>query len=77
MASRCPDRHARLREEARRTYKPNSEYQRYKFKNNKDKSCYLADKGVTDDSDEDLIDNEWVFVAITEDQLAPTIQLVE
>lgn len=28
MASRCPDRHARLREEARRTYKPNPKYQR-------------------------------------------------
>lgn len=76
MASRCPDRHARLREEARRTYKPNPEYQRYKFKKNKDKSCYIADEGVIDDSDEDPTDNGWVFVAITEDQLAPTTQPV-
>ncbi|GLJ21945.1 hypothetical protein SUGI_0410990 [Cryptomeria japonica] len=77
MASRCPDRHAILKEEARRTYKPNPEYQRYKFNKKKDKSCYLADEGVTDDFDEDLTDNGWVFVAITEDQLTPTVQLVE
>ncbi|GLJ26607.1 hypothetical protein SUGI_0516800 [Cryptomeria japonica] len=76
MASRCPDRHARLKEEARRTYKPKPGYQRYRFKKNKDKSCYLAD-GVTDDSDEDPTDNGWVFFAIIEDQLTPTVQPVE
>lgn len=77
MASRCLDRHARLKEEARRTYKPNPKYQRYRFKKNKDKSCYLADEGVIDDSDEDPTDNGWVFVAIIEDQPAPIFQLVE
>lgn len=65
MASRCPDRHARLREEAKRIYKPNLDYQKYKFKKNRDKSCYYVDEGVTDDSDEDSADNGWAFVAIT------------
>lgn len=32
---------------------------------------------MTDDSDEDPIDNGWVFVAITEDQPTPTVQPVE
>ncbi|GLJ44357.1 hypothetical protein SUGI_0929360 [Cryptomeria japonica] len=59
MASRFPNRHARLREEAKRSYKPNLEYQRYKFKKNRDKSCYYVDEGVIDDSDEDPIDNGW------------------
>ncbi|GLJ14946.1 hypothetical protein SUGI_0243920 [Cryptomeria japonica] len=77
MASRCPDRYARLREEARRTYKPNPEYQRYKFKKSKDKSCYIANESVTDDFEEDLADNGWVFVAITEDQPTPTVQPIE
>ncbi|GLJ55967.1 hypothetical protein SUGI_1201470 [Cryptomeria japonica] len=77
MASRCPDRHARLKEEAKRTYKPNPEYQRYKFKKNRDKSCYYADEGVIDEFDEEPIDNGWDFIAITKDQLKPTIQLVE
>ncbi|GLJ19854.1 hypothetical protein SUGI_0359770 [Cryptomeria japonica] len=71
MASRCPDRHARLKEEAKRTYKPNPEYQRYRFKKNRDKSCYYADEGVTDDSDEEPTYNGWAFVAITEDK--PTL----
>lgn len=31
MVSRCPHRHSRLRDEAKRTYKPNPQYQRYKF----------------------------------------------
>lgn len=77
MTSRCPDRHAILREEAKMTYKPNPEYQRYKFKKNRDNSCYYVDEGVTDDSDEEPTDNGWVFVAIKEDQLTPIVPPVE
>lgn len=77
MASRCPERHARLGEEAKRTYKPNPEYQRYRFKNNRDKSCYYVDEGVTDDSDEESVDNRLPFFAIKDDQPTPTIPPVE
>ncbi|MGI4458303.1 hypothetical protein ACR2WA_25560, partial [Klebsiella pneumoniae] len=73
MASRCHYTHARLREEARRPSNPTLESQRYRFKKNKDKYCYLADEGVTDDSDEDPTYSGWDFVDITEDQSAPTL----
>lgn len=73
VASRCLDQHARLREEAKRSYKPNP---RYRFKKDKNKSCYYIHEGVID-FDEDPIDNGWAFVAIKEDQLVPIVKLVE
>ncbi|GLJ10717.1 hypothetical protein SUGI_0133680 [Cryptomeria japonica] len=82
FASRCLERNSRFQERVRRSFKPNPRYQnKYKYKKNKDKSCYIVDEeGITDSDDEPIEDSasgfnngkEWVFLAIKEDD--PTLE---
>lgn len=85
FASRCPKRHSKFAEKAKKSYKPNFDYQhKHEYRRNRDKSCYYVDEGVPDDSEEEPTRDsssrskngkEWVFYAMKEDEPEPTIKV--